>query len=246
VELLYAPEISIGSEIGGRARHEGASRTGSGEEEAADGLFVSALDANEPERAEAALAAWWASRRKKDGLTAAAWLIHVMNGSHLIVRHAERNGWTLEDIFGETANEAIAFNRLQTAEQGYELLLRLVRGYMQHEEASRPAAARHPAIRTLFAIVQREAEEDLSLNAMAARLALHPFHLSRLFKKETGQAYSEYVTAVRMKRARKLLEVGHKVYEVAVRSGFSDAGNFSKAFSKYWGVSPVSFKSKRS
>ncbi|MBD2864003.1 helix-turn-helix domain-containing protein [Paenibacillus oceani] len=77
------------------------------------------------------------------------------------------------------------------------------------------------------------------------RFALHPFHLSRLFKKETGTAYSDYVMAIRMTQAKKLLSAGHKVYETASRCGFKDAGNFSKAFSKYWGIPPASFKAKR-
>ncbi|MDF2719282.1 MAG: two-component system response regulator, partial [Paenibacillus sp.] len=103
----------------------------------------------------------------------------------------------------------------------------------------------HPVVRELVAIVEREPDKDLSLNTMAERFALHPFHLSRLFKKETGAAYSDYVMTIRMTRAKRLLEAGHKVYETASRCGFKDAGNFSKAFSKYWGIPPVGFKPKR-
>lgn len=242
VELVYPPEL--GGAVGGRVRNVSSERSAGEEEADADAAFIAALDAVDRERAEAALAAWWEARKKPVPQAAAAWLVHVMNGCHLIVRHAERNGWTVEDVFGQTADETFAFTQLQTSEQGYELLQRLVRGFIQHAREQRPTA-KHPAIRELFAVVERELERDLSLNAMAERLALHPFHLSRLFKKETGRAYSDYVMSMRMKRARKLLEAGHKVYEAAVRSGFADAGNFSKAFSKYWGVPPISFKPKR-
>ncbi|MDF2718322.1 MAG: xylS [Paenibacillus sp.] len=220
--------------VGGRESDEG---------DDADGAFIAALDAGEPRVAEVALAAWWGARMRQ-GSSAATWPLHVMNACHLIVRHAERRGWTAEDVFGGMADTTLALTQLRSPEQGYEQLLRLVNRLVRHAEARRPAA-KHPVIRELVAIAEREPDKDLSLNTMAKRFALHPFHLSRLFKKEIGCAYSDYVMSIRMIRAKKLLEAGHKVYETAARCGFKDAGNFSKAFSKYWGGPPVSFKPGR-
>lgn len=210
----------------------------------ADEAFVAALGSGEPRTAEAALAAWWEARMKP-AASAAVWQLHAMRACHLIVRHAEQSGWNAADVFGGATDGARGTALLlQTPEQSYEQLLRFVRELFRAAEAHRPAA-KHPAVRELLAIIQREPERDLSLNAMAERCALHPFHLSRLFKKETGFVYSDYVMSVRMTKAKKLLEAGQKVYETAARCGFKDAGNFSKAFSKYWGVPPVCFKPER-
>ncbi|TMV45029.1 DUF5110 domain-containing protein [Paenibacillus mesophilus] len=221
---------SIGTvPAGGKAGDEG---------DDADGAFIAALDAaGEPRAAEAALAAWWGARIRQ-GSSDAVWPLHVMNACHLIVRQAARRGSTAEDVFGGMTDTTLALAQLRSPEQGYELLLRLVNRLVGHAEARRPAA-KHPVVRELVAIVEREPDRDLSLNTMAERFALHPFHLSRLFKKEIGRAYSDYVMSIRMIRARKLLEAGYKVYEAAALCGFKDAGNFSKAFSKYWGVPPV-------
>ncbi|TNJ65502.1 DUF5110 domain-containing protein [Paenibacillus hemerocallicola] len=212
-------------------------------EDGTDEAFVAALDTGVLHNAEPALAAWWRAKMKT-GSSSAIWPLHVMNACHLIVRHAERSGWDAGDVFGGAADTTAALAQLQSPEQGYELLLRLLGRLVRHTEERRPAA-KHPVVRELVAIVEREPDKDLSLNTMAERFALHPFHLSRLFKKETGAAYSDYVMTIRMTRAKKLLEAGHKVYETASRCGFKDAGNFSKAFSKYWGVPPVGFKPKR-
>lgn len=101
---------------------------------------------------------------------------------------------------------------------------------------------KHPVIRQVMTIIDQEYEQDLSLKNMALRVSLHPVHLSRLFSKQTGKHYSDVVLTKRMNEARKLLEAGYNVYEAAAQTGFKDAGNFSKAFLKYWGKAPVTFK----
>ncbi|GAA3413670.1 TIM-barrel domain-containing protein [Paenibacillus hodogayensis] len=211
----------------------------------ADDAFAAALDSGELRMAESALAVWWEAKMKQDSsATTAVWQLHVMKGCHLIVRQAEQSGWATADAFKSMEEEAYEMAQLQMSEQGYELLQRLLRRLVRHMEAHRPAA-KHPVVRELMELAEREPERDLSLNAMAEHFALHPVHISRLFKKETGGNYYDYVISMRMMRAKKLLRDGHKVYDAAARCGFKDTGNFSKAFSKYWGGPPVSFKQER-
>ncbi|WP_158606925.1 TIM-barrel domain-containing protein [Paenibacillus ginsengarvi] len=243
VEIVHPPKRkNTGARSPGAVTAGVSSGTG-GEEGGTDEAFVAALDTGETQRAEPALEAWWKAKMKA-GSSGAVWPLHVMQACHLIVRHAEGRGWTAADVFGGSADLTAALALLQSPEQGYELLQGLVRRFTRHTAERRPAA-KHPVIRELIVLIEREPDKDLSLNTMAERFALHPFHLSRLFKKETGGAYSDYVMTARMTKARKLLEAGVKVYETASCCGFKDAGNFSKAFSKYWGAPPASFKPKR-
>lgn len=212
----------------------------------ADNAFAAALDSGELRVAEAALTEWWGAKMKQAPSAAnAVWQLHVMKGCYLIVRQAERSGWTSADAFKHMEDEAYELAQLQKPEQGYELLQRLVSRLVRQMDAPHPEA-KHPVIRELLELALREPERDLSLNAMAERFALHPVHISRLFKKETGRNYYDYVISMRMMRAKQLLRDGHKVYDAAALCGFKDAGNFSKAFSKYWGEPPVSFKQERS
>lgn len=242
VEIVHPPKrIPIAVNRPGKEAVDDGHRGGG--EDGTDEAFVSALDTGELHTAESALSAWW-KEKMKTGSSGAVWPLHVMNACILIVQHTERRGWTVEDVFGGAADMTTMLSRLQSSEQGYELLQQLV-GRLAWLTMERRPAAKHPVVRELIAIVERDPDKDLSLNTMAERFALHPFHLSRLFKKETGVAYSDYVMAIRMTQAKKLLSAGHKVYETASRCGFKDAGNFSKAFSKYWGISPACFKAKR-
>lgn len=64
-----------------------------------------------------------------------------------------------------------------------------------------------------------------------------------LFKKYTGRTYHEFLTELRMTKAKQLLLDENKtVKEVAIRVGFNDYYYFIKAFKKYFGTTPKSLK----
>jgi two-component system response regulator YesN len=87
------------------------------------------------------------------------------------------------------------------------------------------------------------AEDDLSLTSVAAFSAVSSGYLSVLFKKETGQNFIDFLTQVRMEKAKIMLRTTDlKSYEVADQTGFNNSHYFSYAFKKYTGVSPSEFK----
>jgi two-component system response regulator YesN len=68
-------------------------------------------------------------------------------------------------------------------------------------------------------------------------------HLSYLFKKETGQSFSEYLTARRIEKACALLERSRmKIYEVAANCGYSDTNYFLKLFRRSVGTTPAQYR----
>lgn len=84
---------------------------------------------------------------------------------------------------------------------------------------------------------------DISLKSVADAVGLSPAYLSALFKKETGQNLSEYLTLVRIHRSKELLCCTKKlVYEVADAVGFRDYRYFSQIFKKYTGQTPKQFQ----
>ena len=94
--------------------------------------------------------------------------------------------------------------------------------------------------------LQLHYSENIDLNLIAELVNITPSHLSNLFKKETGVNFSTYLTDVRMQAARKLLQSPEfLIYEVAEKTGYSNAGYFGKAFKKYWGISPEEFKKEQ-
>ncbi|QHW33971.1 response regulator [Paenibacillus rhizovicinus] len=88
-------------------------------------------------------------------------------------------------------------------------------------------------------------DKEISVNILADHVHLTPTYLSSLFRKETGQTISEYITEVRIeKSAALLMQPQAKLYEVADLSGYNDANYFTKAFKKLKGMTPTQFRRK--
>jgi len=86
-------------------------------------------------------------------------------------------------------------------------------------------------------------ESDISLAKVAGEVSVHKDYLSRLFKKELGIGFSDYVNSLRIKKARELLKNTHmRSYEITQAVGFQDESYFSRVFKKVVGVSPNEYK----
>lgn len=90
------------------------------------------------------------------------------------------------------------------------------------------------------------ANPDLSLHWAAKEvLFMNPDYLGKLFRKETGEKFSSYVTRLRIEKAIEMIADADdvKVYELADRLGFGDNPQyFSQVFKKATGCSPSEFK----
>lgn len=92
-------------------------------------------------------------------------------------------------------------------------------------------------------MIGEEFDKDITLQGIADKLAIHPVWLSHLFKKETGQTFSDYVIELRIEKARRLLrESNLKIYEIASKIGYLDLQHFGKIFKKRTGMSPKEYR----
>jgi len=82
--------------------------------------------------------------------------------------------------------------------------------------------------------------EGITLRRVAENCHVNTSYLGQIFRKETGSAFTDYVNALRIQEARRLLaDPTLKVYEVAERVGFTDYHYFLKIFKKVTGKSPT-------
>lgn len=87
------------------------------------------------------------------------------------------------------------------------------------------------------------AEEEISLNSLAAMFYVNSSYLSRVFKEKTGMTFSNYLFELRMKEAEQMiLRTDLKSYEIAEKVGIADPHYFSSCFKKYTGMSVSAYK----
>lgn len=86
---------------------------------------------------------------------------------------------------------------------------------------------------------------ELSLDAVAEQFSLSPKYVSRLFKEETGENFTDFVTNARIERACELLLEEMNIEQIAREVGFNSAGYFIRKFKEAKGVTPGSFKQTR-
>ncbi len=85
--------------------------------------------------------------------------------------------------------------------------------------------------------------EELSLGSTAASVGLSATYFSALFKKEMGTNFSDYLSAVRIEKAKDMLCCTSKrISEIAYDVGYSDYRYFSQVFKKHTGLSPRKFQ----
>ncbi|MCX7709867.1 MAG: response regulator [Clostridia bacterium] len=84
---------------------------------------------------------------------------------------------------------------------------------------------------------------SLCLESVAELFKKSPPYLSKLFKEETGENFSDYITRLRMEKAKELLkDITVKAYEVGEKVGYADISHFSRKFKSYTGMSPSQFR----
>lgn len=92
--------------------------------------------------------------------------------------------------------------------------------------------------------IQSHYSDRVTLKETAWHCAVCAEHLSRVFKKETGFGFGEYLNLYRLKKAEALLRSGSgkTVTRIATDCGFSDSNYFSVVYKKFYGIPPSQAK----
>ena len=91
--------------------------------------------------------------------------------------------------------------------------------------------------------VLKNIDSNLTLKSIAEQFYISKNYLSFLFKQETGENFLDYLTKVKMERAKVLLKEDNcKAYEASSLLGYSEATYFSKLFKKHTGFTPSEYK----
>lgn len=86
---------------------------------------------------------------------------------------------------------------------------------------------------------------ECTLSGIAKSLYVSPGYLSAVFKETVGESFINYLTGLRMKRAKQLLAGTElMIYEVAIMVGYENQTYFSTVFKKSAGISPKDYRER--
>lgn len=98
-------------------------------------------------------------------------------------------------------------------------------------------------LRKAVEYLQTHYHEPITLNEVAEHTFVSTYYISRMFKKEMGKNFVDYLNELRIEKAKELLkDVRYKTYEVAEKVGIPDAHYFSRLFKKYVGMTPTEYR----
>ncbi|MCR5421707.1 MAG: response regulator [Lachnospiraceae bacterium] len=87
--------------------------------------------------------------------------------------------------------------------------------------------------------------KDISLDEVSREVDISPYYFSKLFKEETGENFIEYLTSVRINKAKQLITGSDmSMKEICTSVGYSDPNYFSRIFKKNVGLTPTEYKEK--
>lgn len=88
-------------------------------------------------------------------------------------------------------------------------------------------------------------DNNLGLESVAEEFTVSANYLSRFFKQETGCSFIQYVTMLRMDRARELLvNTDKQIKDIVADIGYIDVANFVRKFKNYEGITPGQYRER--
>ena len=155
--------------------------------------------------------------------------------------------WGIE-VDDDTLREAYFSTRILSAKQ-HEAMVKLLAIFAQHisllsnQIVVRQENAEPPVIARAKQYIQEHQAEDMSLGQVAKAVNTSTFYFCKMFKKITGINFTDYVSRVRIEKAKNLLlNPNLRVSEIAYEVGFQSLTHFNRVFKKILGQSPTDYR----
>ncbi len=155
---------------------------------------------------------------------------------------AHVNGKTFAALTSNGDELLVSGSDLRSIQQlqtwAFGILERIVDDTRSEMESSRATI-----VKQVQEYIESHLNDDVSLQAVADHIFLHPVYLSRLYKLETGEGISDYLYRLRMERAAYLVKHSDlKIYEITAEVGYQNAPYFIKVFRKHYGMTPQEYR----
>lgn len=165
-------------------------------------------------------------------------LMELMVLIHRLAWDQEVNEWESLDR-QSYLSEMMAINDIPTlrdwCRERIDYIVRSIKGIREKKVSKLVLKARN--------YIDINYNKEITLEDVSRYVNVSPHYFSRLFKDETGENFIEYLTSVRIQKAKELLKEGiFSVKEICYMVGYGDPNYFSRTFKKVVGITPTEYK----
>lgn len=116
-------------------------------------------------------------------------------------------------------------------------------GTATHNVSCKASEKSMSVVETAKEYIQNNYSRDISLDDVSRTVNISPYYFSKIFKEEIGEGFVEYLTGIRMEKAKELLNTTeYSMKEICSMVGYADPNYFSRSFKKNVGVTPTEYK----
>lgn len=117
----------------------------------------------------------------------------------------------------------------------------LLRACRKEEKTNALVNRRRLIVDEVFAYIGHHITQPLTLEYLSAQFYVSPEHLSREFKRQTGQTVHRYIVKIRLARCKELLCDGLPLTAIWQQCGFSSYTSMIRSFQKEFGITPAAY-----
>ncbi len=163
---------------------------------------------------------------------------NILELAIFILKENVFNTVALSEVFGRTLVPAIELQQFDLVSDIHKWILDVVTKLTEHPEVF-ISNTYSSTVQNAIIYTMANYSEPLTAAFVAKQLYLSSNHFMRLFKKEVGKTYGEYLTEYRISMAKKFLKSNsYKVYEIGKMVGYPNTKYFNRIFKKYTGHVP--------
>ncbi|TVY05452.1 response regulator transcription factor [Paenibacillus cremeus] len=113
-----------------------------------------------------------------------------------------------------------------------------------HESKASAASSFKGVLQQAKSYIEQHYGDGITLTLVSEWVGVSEGHLSKLFVKEAGYKFIDYLTGIRIEKAKELMHTGLKLYEISEQVGYPNPEHFSRVFKKEVGLSPAQYRER--
>jgi AraC family transcriptional regulator of arabinose operon len=180
---------------------------------------------------------WWSHLRGTD-VPELVGILEVSPSRPIVpVRALDRAVALLDEILSGMERDQSPVRLVAAAGAAWKLLTQIA--------VDRVIPAPGDPLQRAMAFLSERLDSTVSVGELARLVGVSPSHLTAMFRRATGGGVLAHHTALKMARARQLLDVSDlQVGEIARELGYSDPFYFSRHFRRHHGMSPSDYRAR--